>query len=115
LNKPTLLRTAEYQLLLGAIALPGAFLGAFTIQKIGAKNQMLIGFLGYIVIGLIVGCLWFHIKNIPVLFVILWVSRETDFMLSKADFICRYGLLASVGNFGPVSGTFLKCLERMSD
>lgn len=85
LNKPTLLRTGEYQLLLGAIALPGAFLGALTIQRLGAKVQMMIGFVGYIVIGLIVGCLWYHIIKIPALFVVL------------------YGLLASVGNFGPGS------------
>lgn len=85
LNKPTLLRTGEYQLLLGAIALPGAFLGAFTIQYIGAKRQMMIGFVGYIVIGLIVGCLWYHIIKAPVAFVIL------------------YGLLSSLGNFGPGS------------
>lgn len=85
LNKPTLLRTGEYQLLLGAIALPGAFIGAFTIQYIGAKRQMMIGFVGYIVIGLIVGCLWYHIIKTPVAFVIL------------------YGLLSSLGNFGPGS------------
>lgn len=85
LNKPTLLKTGEYQLLLGAIALPGAFLGALTIQRLGAKYQMMIGFIGYIVIGLIVGCLWYHLIKIPALFVVL------------------YGLLASIGNFGPGS------------
>lgn len=85
LNRPTLLRTGEYQLLLGAIALPGAFVGALTIKYLGARIQMILGFCGYIIIGLITGLLWFHVIKSPALFVVL------------------YGLLASFGNFGPGS------------
>ena len=39
--------TAEYQLLLGAIALPGVVLGAFFCNRLGRKNVMMIGFSGY--------------------------------------------------------------------
>jgi MFS family permease len=85
LDKPTLLKTGQYQLLLGAIALPGAILGAFSIKYLGSKYQLVIGFSGYIVIGLVVGLAWDHIKVIPALFVVL------------------YGLLSSMGNFGPGS------------
>lgn len=85
LDKPTLLRTGEYQLLLGIIALPGAFLGALAIRYLGTKIQLVVGFTGYIVVGLIVGLAWDHIITIPALFVVL------------------YGLLTSLGNFGPGS------------
>lgn len=58
IHNPTLKRTGEYQLLLGAIALPGAVLGAFAVRWLGTRKQMIIGFVGYIVIGLIVGLAW---------------------------------------------------------
>lgn len=84
-DNPTLKRTAEYQLLLGTIALPGAVLGAYAVRFLGSKWLLIVGFTGYIVIGLIVGLAWDHIIKIPALFVVL------------------YGLLASFGNFGPGS------------
>lgn len=58
IHNPTLKHTAEYQLLLGAIALPGAILGAFAVRWMGTKYQMVFGFTGYIVVGLIVGLAW---------------------------------------------------------
>ena len=85
LSNPTLKQTGEYQLLVSTIALPGAILGPIAIGRLGARNQLIIGFVGYIVIGLIVGAAWERLIHIPVLFVIL------------------YGLLASFGNFGPGS------------
>jgi MFS family permease len=42
-----LFKTAEYQLLLGTIALPGVFIGAYLCNKIGRKNTMMLGFSGY--------------------------------------------------------------------
>lgn len=85
IHNPTLQRTGEYQLLLGAIAMPGAVLGAFLVRWLGSKYQLVFGFVGYIVIGLIVGLAWDKMIEIPALFVIF------------------YGLLASVGNAGPGS------------
>lgn len=49
-------RTAEFQLLLGAIALPGCIVGAMLVNRMGRRNVMILGFSGYLVIGLIVGC-----------------------------------------------------------
>ena len=43
----SLVKTAEYQLLLGSIALPGVFLGAYLCDIIGRKNTMMLGFSGY--------------------------------------------------------------------
>lgn len=85
LKNPTLLQTAEYQLLLGILSLPGAIIGAFLVSRIGTRWQMILGFGGYLVIGLIIGLAWDKIIDIPVLFVIL------------------YGLFTSFGNAGPGS------------
>ena len=40
-------RTAEWQLLLGSLALPGVFLGAYLCDKLGRKQTMMLGFSGY--------------------------------------------------------------------
>ncbi|PCH44776.1 hypothetical protein WOLCODRAFT_154813 [Wolfiporia cocos MD-104 SS10] len=66
--------TAEWQLLLGAIALPGVFVGALVCNRLGRRNTMILGFSGYLVFGLIIGCA--YEKIIP-LFVILRGSRHT--------------------------------------
>lgn len=75
--------TAEWQLLLGAIALPGVLIGAFLCDRIGRKNTMMLGFSGYIVFGLIIGCAYDKITKILPLFVVF------------------YGLMLSSGNLGP--------------
>ncbi|KAL7938360.1 sugar transporter domain-containing protein [Trichoderma chlorosporum] len=81
--KDTLRSTAEWQLLLGAIALPGVFLGAVLCDRLGRRNVMMIGFSGYLVFGLIIGCAYDKITKITPLFVVF------------------YGLMQSSGNFGP--------------
>lgn len=75
--------TAEWQLLLGIIALPGVFVGAYLCNRLGRKNTMILGFGGYLVIGLIIGCAYDQITKIVPLFVIF------------------YGLMQSMGNLGP--------------
>ncbi|KAK7694881.1 hypothetical protein QCA50_002069 [Cerrena zonata] len=76
-------KTAEWQLLLGAIALPGVFVGALLCNPLGRRNTMILGFSGYLVFGLIIGCAYEKITNIIPLFVIF------------------YGLMQSFGNMGP--------------
>ncbi|CCM05098.1 uncharacterized protein FIBRA_07305 [Fibroporia radiculosa] len=75
--------TAEWQLLLGAIALPGVIVGAWLCNPLGRRNTMCLGFSGYLVFGLIIGCAYDRITNIIPLFVIF------------------YGLMQSMGNLGP--------------
>lgn len=75
--------TAEWQLLLGTIALPGVFVGAYLCNRLGRKNTMILGFGGYLVIGLIIGCAYDQITKIVPLFVVF------------------YGLMQSMGNLGP--------------
>ncbi|KAF8167998.1 MFS Git1p-related glycerophosphoinositol permease [Crassisporium funariophilum] len=76
-------RTAEWQLLLGAIALPGVFIGALLCNPFGRRNTMMLGFSGYLVFGLIIGLTYDKITRIIPLFVIF------------------YGLMQSFGNMGP--------------
>ncbi|KAI0361268.1 MFS Git1p-like glycerophosphoinositol permease [Trametes cingulata] len=75
--------TAEWQLLLGAIALPGVFVGALLCNPLGRRNTMILGFSGYLVFGLIIGLAYDKITHIIPLFVIF------------------YGLMQSFGNMGP--------------
>lgn len=75
--------TAEWQLLLGTIALPGVIVGALLCGVLTRKQLMMIGFGGYLVVGLVLGCAYHQISDILPLFVVL------------------YGLMLSMGNFGP--------------
>ncbi|KAF7966433.1 hypothetical protein HWV62_38392 [Athelia sp. TMB] len=87
-------QTAEWQLLLGAIALPGVFVGAALCNPLGRRNTMMLGFGGYLVFGLIIGCAYEQITKIIPLFVILcWVI--------SADYLTQTGLMQSFGNLGP--------------
>ncbi|GJJ06255.1 hypothetical protein Clacol_000446 [Clathrus columnatus] len=76
-------RTAEYQLLLGAIALPGVFVGAWLCNRLGRRNTMMLGFSGYLIFGLTIGLSYNKITQIIPLFVVF------------------YGLMQSFGNLGP--------------
>ncbi|KAK9368244.1 hypothetical protein V1509DRAFT_623477 [Lipomyces kononenkoae] len=78
-----LFKTAEWQLLLGAIALPGVFLGAYLCHLIGRRATMMVGFSGYLIFGLIIGCAFSQLSKIMPLFVVF------------------YGLMLSMGNLGP--------------
>ncbi|KAE8214458.1 hypothetical protein CF319_g9089, partial [Tilletia indica] len=82
---PTLKITAEYQLLLAAMAIPGAVLGAFALPYFGSKNLLITGFAGYLIISLSIGLAWDKlIHNTPA-------------------FVVLFGLLNTFANFGPGS------------
>lgn len=76
-------KTAEWQLLLGAISLPGVVVGAWLCNRLGRRNTMILGFSGYLVFGLIIGLAYNKITKIIPLFIIF------------------YGLMQSFGNLGP--------------
>ncbi|KAJ3553886.1 hypothetical protein NM688_g3385 [Phlebia brevispora] len=86
-------KTAEWQLLLEAIALPGVFLGAYLCNRLGRVNTMMLGFAGYIVFGLIIGLAYDRIVKITPLFVIF------------------FGLIQSSGNMGPGDITIVVSAE----
>jgi hypothetical protein len=57
--------TAEWQLLLSTIALPGVFVGAWVLcERIGRRNTMIVGFSGYLVFGLIIGLAYERITKV---------------------------------------------------
>jgi MFS family permease len=82
-DKNDLMNVGEWTLLLSVLSLPGVFIGASVVDKIGRRNCLMIGFAGYLVIGLIIGLAYEKLSKIVPLFIIF------------------YGLFNSMGNFGP--------------
>ncbi|TFK74737.1 MFS Git1p-like glycerophosphoinositol permease [Pluteus cervinus] len=111
--------TAEWQLLLGAIALPGVFVGAFLCNKLGRRNTMMLGFSGFLVIGLIIGLSYDRIIKIIPLFVIFYGLMQSFGNLGPGDMLglvsaesfatpvrgTCYGLSAAIGKTGAALGT----------
>jgi len=97
-----IIRTAEYQLLLGAIALPGVFLGAYLCDRLGRKNTMMLGFAGYLVFGLIIGCAYDQLTRIIPLFVVFYGLMQSSGNLGPGDML---GLLSSESYATAVRGT----------
>jgi MFS family permease len=115
----SLLHTAEWQLLLGAIALPGVFLGAFLCDRVGRKTTMMIGFTGYLVFGLIIGCAYDQITKITALFVVFYGLMQSSGNMGPGDMLgllssesyatsvrgSCYGISAALGKVGAAVGT----------
>jgi MFS family permease len=114
-----ILKTGEWQLLLGALALPGVFLGAWLCDRLGRKNTMMLGFSGYLVFGLIIGCAYDQITKILPLFVIFYGLMQSSGNLGPGDMLglissetyatsvrgTCYGFSAAVGKAGAAIGT----------
>ncbi|KAI0715275.1 MFS Git1p-like glycerophosphoinositol permease [Earliella scabrosa] len=112
-------QTAEWQLLLGAIALPGVFVGALLCNPLGRRNTMILGFSGYLVFGLIIGCAYDKITKIIPLFVIFYGLMQSFGNLGPGDMLglvsaesfatpvrgTCYGLSAAIGKTGAAVGT----------
>ncbi|KAK9328087.1 major facilitator superfamily domain-containing protein [Lipomyces starkeyi] len=72
-SSSNLLKTGEWTLLLTSLSIPGVLLGAYLYTKIGARNTMILGFMGYIVFGLVIGCGYDKIvKIVPPICHFLW-------------------------------------------
>lgn len=83
LKTPTLLKTAQYQMLLSSIAIPGVFVGVALLPHLGSRKTFMLGFGGFLVLGLIIGCAYDRVMSSTVAAVIL------------------LGLISSSGNAGP--------------
>lgn len=115
----TIKATAEWQLLLGILSLPGVFIGAYLCNKIGRKYTMMLGFSGYLVFGLIIGCSYDKITKIVPLFVVFYGLMQSSGNLGPGDMLgllssesyatavrgTCYGLSAAVGKAGAAIGT----------
>lgn len=76
---------ALWQLILSLMTLPGVFVGVFVVNRLGRRWTGIVGFGGYLLVGLIVGCTYAEItKSIPA-------------------FVVMYGLMQSLGHMGPGS------------
>jgi MFS family permease len=111
--------TAEWQLLLGIISLPGVLIGAYLCDRLGRKNTMMLGFAGYLVFGLIIGCAYEKIIKIVPLFVIFYGLMQSSGNLGPGDMLglissetyatsvrgTCYGVSAAMGKAGAAIGT----------
>ncbi|KAF8527788.1 MFS Git1p-like glycerophosphoinositol permease [Gautieria morchelliformis] len=112
-------RTAEWQLLLATIALPGVFIGAALCNPFGRRNTMMLGFSGYLIFGLIIGLAYDKIIKITPLFVIFYGLMQSSGNLGPGDMLglvsaesfatpvrgSLYGLSAALGKTGAAVGT----------
>ncbi|QGA19366.1 hypothetical protein EYB26_007055 [Talaromyces marneffei] len=115
----SILRTAQWQLLLGTLSLPGVFIGAWLCDRIGRKQTMMLGFSGYLVFGLIIGCSFDKITKIVPLFVVFYGLMQSSGNLGPGDMLglisseayatavrgTCYGISAAVGKAGAAIGT----------
>ena len=114
-----IVRTAEWQLLLGILSLPGVFLGAYLCNRLGRKRTMMLGFAGYLVFGLIIGCAYDQITKIVPLFVVFYGLMQSSGNLGPGDMLglissesyatsvrgTCYGISAALGKVGAAVGT----------
>ncbi|KAI0307756.1 MFS Git1p-related glycerophosphoinositol permease [Multifurca ochricompacta] len=109
-------RTAEWQLLLSSIALPGVFIGALLCNPLGRRNTFNrrylddLGFSGYLVFGLIIGLAYDRITKIIPLFVVFYGLMQSSGNLNPWESLIVssgtcYGLSAAVGKAGAAIGT----------
>lgn len=118
-DKGNLEKVAEWNLLLGTIAIPGVIIGAYLCDRIGRRNTLALGFSGYIVFGLIIGCSFDKIKKITPLFIVFYGLMMSAGNLGPGDMMgltssesfatpirgTCYGLSAAIGKVGAVVGT----------
>ncbi|KAJ4396120.1 hypothetical protein N0V93_000337 [Gnomoniopsis smithogilvyi] len=76
---------ALWQLILSLMTLPGVFVGIFLVNSLGRRWTGILGFGGYLLVGLIVGCSYAEITKVIPAFVVM------------------YGLMQSLGHMGPGS------------
>jgi len=95
-------KTAEWQLLLGTIALPGVFVGAYLCNRLGRRNTMMLGFSGYLLFGLIIGLAYNKITQIIPLFVVFYGLMQSFGNLGPGDML---GLTSSESYATPIRGT----------
>jgi len=112
-------KTGEWQLLLGTIALPGIFVGAWLCNIIGRRNTLMLGFSGYLVFGLIIGLAYDKITKIVPLFVVFYGLMQSSGNLGPGDMMglvsvesyptairgTCYGISAALGKVGAAVGT----------
>ena len=126
-DQNNLVKVAEWNLLLGVLAVLGVPIGAYLSDRIGRKYTLIIGFSGYIVFGLIIGCAYDQLSKITPLFIIFYafmnmlgnagpgdmlgvISSESSATAVRGVF---YGISAVTGKIGSVVG--VECFQPIRD
>lgn len=118
-NTTDLKKICEWNLLLGIIAVPGVFLGAYLCDRIGRKYTLIFGFSGYLIFGLIIGCAYKQLSKITPLFIVFYGLMNCLANVGPGDMMgvtssesfptavrgTLYGLSAAIGKVGAVAGT----------
>ena len=68
----TMTVTIAWLLLLATLSIPGTLLGAWATSHVNRKYQLCSGFLGYTVLGLIIGLAYTHVTRYTAVFVVLY-------------------------------------------
>lgn len=112
-------KIAEWNLLLGMIAIPGVLVGAYLCDAIGRKYTLMLGFMGYLIFGLIIGIAYDKISHIVPLFIVFYGLMNSLANMGPGDNLgvvssesfptsirgTCYGLSAAIGKVGAVVGT----------
>ncbi|PTN17565.1 Git1p [Saccharomyces cerevisiae] len=98
-----LVKVAEWNLLLGVLAVLGVPIGAYLSDRIGRKYTLMFGFSGYIIFGLIIGCAYDQLKKITPLFIIFYAFMN---MLGNAGPGDMLGVISSEASATAVRGVF---------
>ena len=68
----TMTVTIAWLLLLATLSIPGTLLGAWATSHVNRKYQLCSGFLGYTVLGLLIGLAYTHVTRYTGVFVVLY-------------------------------------------
>ncbi|KAJ6144105.1 metabolite transport [Penicillium chermesinum] len=103
-SNSTLLQTIGWSALINSFALPGAFIGAFLMDRIGRKQTYVLGWAMAAVFGFIIGGAMFKLQHVFPLFVVLYGLMQTCLSIGPGD--CNF-LVASESFPTPLRGHFL--------
>lgn len=95
--------TAEWQLFLSTVTLPGVYIGIFLCNPLGRRNTIMLGFAGYIVFGLINGVAYEKVTKIIPLFIFLYGMMHAMGSLGPGNLT---GLVSAEAFPTPIRGTF---------
>lgn len=100
----SLTETMGWGALINAFALPGAFIGAFLMDRIGRKQTYALGWSIVCVFGFIIGGSMFPLRSVFPLFVVLFALFQTFLSVGPGD--CNF-LVSSESFPTPLRGHFL--------